>query len=110
MTVDTSSFGRAIASARKDLQLSQKDLAKKIFKEEDGEPITPQYLNDIEHDRRSPSSDHIVKQFATVLAISPDVLYWLAGRVPGDLLTRQNVSPKQIDQAFTAFRRALKEK
>jgi hypothetical protein len=51
-----------------------------------------------------------VKQFATVLAISPDVLYWLAGRVPGDLLTRQNVSPKQIDQAFTAFRRALKEK
>jgi len=110
MSVDTSSFGRAIASARKALQLSQKDLAKKILKEEDGEPITPQYLNDIEHDRRSPSSDHIVKQFAMVLKISPDVLYWLAGRVPGDLLTRQNVSSRQIDQAFMAFRRALKEK
>lgn len=110
MTVDTSSFGRAIASARKVLQLSQKDLAGKILKEEDGEPITPQYLNDIEHDRRSPSSDHMVTQFATVLKISPDVLYWLAGRVPGDLLARQNVTPRQIDLAFTAFRRALKEK
>jgi transcriptional regulator with XRE-family HTH domain len=110
MTVDTSSFGRAIASARKALQLSQKDLAKKIFKEEDGEPITPQYLNDIEHDRRSPSSDHMVKQFATVLKISPNVLYWLAGRVPGDILTRQNVSPQQIDKAFMAFRTALKGK
>jgi transcriptional regulator with XRE-family HTH domain len=110
MTVDTSSFGRAIAGARKELQLSQKDLAKKILKEENGEPITPQYLNDIEHDRRSPSSDHMVKQFATVLKISPNVLYWLAGRVPGDLLTRQNVSPHQIDEAFVAFRKALKKR
>jgi len=110
MSVDTSSFGRAIASARKELQLSQKDLAKKILKEENDEPITPQYLNDIEHDRRSPSSDHMVKQFAMVLKISPNVLYWLAGRVPGDLLTRQNVSPDQIDEAFLAFRKALKKK
>ncbi len=110
MTVDTSSFGHAIASARKALQLSQKDLAKKILKEESGEPITPQYLNDIEHDRRSPSSDHMVKQFATVLKISPNVLYWLAGRVPGDLLARQNVSPHQIDEAFVAFRNVLKKR
>jgi transcriptional regulator with XRE-family HTH domain len=108
-TIDTSSFGRAIASARRRLQLSQKELAKKILKEEDGEPITPQYLNDIEHDRRSPSSDHIVKQFATVLDISPDVLYWLAGRVPGDLAQR-NVSPERIDKAFAAFRKTLKGK
>ena len=108
MEIDTSSFGRAIASARKALQLSQKDLATRILKE-DGVAITPQYLNDIEHDRRSPSSDHMVKQFATVLKINPDVLYWLAGRVPGDLAAK-NLSPQQIGHAFTAFRKAVKGK
>ena len=108
MPVDTSSFGRAIASARKDLGLSQKDLANKILKD-DGEAITPQYLNDIEHDRRSPSSDHLVLQFAKVLNIKGDVLYWVAGRVPGDV-TRKQASPERIERAFTAFRRVLKEK
>ncbi len=108
MAVDTSSFGRAIASARRQRGLSQKELASKILKE-DGVPITPQYLNDIEHDRRSPSSDHMVKQFSTVLDISPNVLYWLARRVPSDL-AQSKVSPEQIDNAFTAFRKALKGK
>lgn len=107
MAVDTSSFGRAISSARKELQMSQKDLARQILKEEDGEPITPQYLNDIEHDRRNPSSDHMVQQFASVLKISPNVLYLLASRLPGDI-AKSKATPQQIDKAFTAFRRALK--
>jgi transcriptional regulator with XRE-family HTH domain len=47
MDLDTSSFGHAISSARKKLEMSQKELAGKIRKE-DGEAITPQYLNDIE--------------------------------------------------------------
>lgn len=108
MEIDTSSFGRAIASARKNLGISQKELASKILKE-DGEAITPQYLNDIERDRRSPSSDHLVSQFANVLGVSSNVLYWLAGRVPRDL-AQGKVTPKQIDEAFLAFRKALKEK
>lgn len=107
MAVDTSSFGRAIASARKDLEISQKELASKIRKE-DGETITPQYLNDIEHDRRSPSSDHIVMQFSTVLKIKPDILYWLAGRVPSDM-TKRRASPEQIEKAFAVFRKSIKE-
>jgi ribosome-binding protein aMBF1 (putative translation factor) len=37
MPIDTSSFGRAIASARKESRLSQKELAGKILKEE-GDP------------------------------------------------------------------------
>jgi transcriptional regulator with XRE-family HTH domain len=109
MAIDTSSFGRAISSARKELQISQKDLARQILKEEDGEPITPQYLNDIEHDRRNPSSDHMVQQFASVLKISPNVLYLLASRLPGDI-ARFKATPQQIDKAFTAFRKALKER
>lgn len=108
MPLDTSSFGHAITSARKELGLSQKELAAKI-KKEDGEAITPQYLNDIEHDRRSPSSDHMVKQFSTVLRISANVLYWLAGRVPSDM-TKKTRSPDQIDTAYKAFRKALEDK
>lgn len=111
MPLDTSSFGRAIASARKELELSQKDLANRILKE-DGAPITPQYLNDIEHDRRSPSSDHMVQQFASVLApvsgMTAHVLYWLAGRVPGDI-DRTKASPEKIEKAFMAFRKELKK-
>lgn len=107
--LDTSSFGRAIISARRQLSWSQKDLAGKILKE-DGQPITPQYLNDIEHDRRSPSSDHMVQQLASVFDINPHILYWLARRVPDDLAQPGvNVSPGQIENAFLAFRRELKK-
>jgi len=38
--------------------MTQKELAAKIMRKEEGreeeKPITPQYLNDIEHDRRTP--------------------------------------------------------
>ncbi len=104
--LDTSSFGRAVTSARKQLGWSQKELAGKILKE-DGQPITPQYLNDIEHDRRSPSSDQIVQQLATIFNINPDILYGLAGRVPDHVAGN---SAKQIERAFVAFRQALKGK
>jgi transcriptional regulator with XRE-family HTH domain len=102
--LDTTSFGRAVTSARKQMQWSQKDLAGKILKE-DGQSITPQYLNDIEHDRRSPSSDQIVQQLAAVFGINPDILYGLAGRVPDAVA---GTSAGQIEKAFVAFRRELK--
>ena len=43
------SFGEVVATARKAKGLSQKELAALITKE-DGEPISPQYLNDLERD------------------------------------------------------------
>jgi transcriptional regulator with XRE-family HTH domain len=46
-------FGTLISEARRSKGLSQKDLAAKV-KKEDGQAISPQYLNDIEHDRRNP--------------------------------------------------------
>jgi len=107
LDIDTSSFGRAIASARKKRGWSQKELAAKIIKE-DGESITPQYLNDIEHDRRSPSSDHLVGEFARVLKIESAALFAVIGILPitDRKLVRQS-TPQQIDQAFHAFRRKL---
>jgi transcriptional regulator with XRE-family HTH domain len=77
-------FGQAISKARKEKSLSLKDVADRVRREEDGEPISPQYLNDIEHDRRSPSSDWLVKQFAEALDIDADWLYFLAGRIETD--------------------------
>jgi transcriptional regulator with XRE-family HTH domain len=105
--IDMSSFGNAIGSARKKRGWSQKELAAKIIKE-DGEAITPQYLNDIEHDRRTPTSDHIVGEFARVLKIPSAGLFAVLGMLP--IAERRQVkqsTPQQIDEAFVAFRRKL---
>jgi transcriptional regulator with XRE-family HTH domain len=98
-------FGRAVSEGRRAKGLSQKELASRILKE-DGQPITPQYLNDIEHDRRSPSSDHMVRQFADVLDQNADYLSWLVGKLPSDV-RRDNLQPEQVERAFQAFRREI---
>lgn len=113
MAVDKSTFGNLIASARKDQKLSQKELAERIIKE-DGQPITPQYLNDIEHNRRSPSSDYLVKQFAKVLKheiVTVNLLTALAGVLTeDDRRLIKNADPKQVEEAFSVFRTALKKR
>jgi transcriptional regulator with XRE-family HTH domain len=109
MGLNMSSFGGAIASARKAKELSQKELAAKVVKE-DGQPITPQYLNDIEHDRRSPSSDHMIKQFAKILGIEEAALYGLSGVLSEqDQKLVRRATPEKVDAAFVAFRTKLKE-
>jgi transcriptional regulator with XRE-family HTH domain len=101
-------FGLAISKARKTLGLSQKELAARVMKEEGGGSISPQYLNDIEHDRRSPSSGHLIRQFSGILNIPEEYLYALAGRLPDDL--RPDTSdPEKVVAAFMSFRRTLKE-
>ena len=88
--------------------MSQKELAGKIRKE-DGEAITPQYLNDIERDRRNPPSEYLVAQFAKELDLSKDYLLLAAGTVPSDLAARLSDSdPEAIERAFRAFRRTIK--
>jgi transcriptional regulator with XRE-family HTH domain len=77
-------FGQSISEARKRKNMSQRQLAARIIKD-DGRPISPQYLNDFERDRRTPSSDRLIEQLAEVLGISEYVLYHRAGEVPKDL-------------------------
>ena len=100
---DNITFGRAIAEARKGRGLSQKELALCV-KREDGQTISPQYLNDIEHDRRSPSSDHLVKQFSEVLGINGDYLYYLADRLPDDIRDA-GLSQEKVSKLMMAFRK-----
>lgn len=111
MSLDMSSFGSAVASARKNKGWSQKELATKIIKEEDQAAITPQYLNDIEHNRRSPTSSHLVKQFSRVLDIDAEILFAIIGMLPEK--ERRLVSkstPEAVGDAFIAFRRTLERK
>src|SRR5262249_35868861 len=98
-------FGRAIADARRARGLSQKELASLIEKDEGG-PISPQYLNDIEHDRRSPTSDALIRQFAKALDEPEEYLFVLAGKIPDDI--RQKATDRdKIVEGFTNFRRAI---
>lgn len=98
-------LGQTIADARKELKLSQKELAAKINREDEDGSITPQYLNDIEHDRRVPTS-FLIGQIAAVLKIDADYLHFLAGRVPEDL-RRLTVDQKRFADSMVAFRRSL---
>ena len=105
---ETITFGKHIADARKSLKMSQKELAERILREEDQQPISPQYLNDIERDRRNPSSDHLIQQFAKVLHINTDYLHYLAGKLP-DELRQKNLSEDTVKAAFMAFRKPQKK-
>ncbi|MBL4543456.1 MAG: helix-turn-helix transcriptional regulator [Rhodobacteraceae bacterium] len=108
MSADGMTFGRAISKARKALGMSQKELAASVMKEEWGGAISPQYLNDIEHDRRSPSSSHLIRQFSGILDIPEDYLFALAGRLPDDLRS-EAYDQEKVVQAFANFRKALKK-
>ena len=101
-------FGKTISDARKRARLSQKNLAAKILKD-DGSSISPQYLNDIERDRRNPPPRYILDQLAKFLDIPADHLYFLADQWPPDL-REQAYEPETLDRAFQAFRRELKDR
>jgi len=103
-------FGRIIAAARKAAGISQKDLAAKIRKE-DGEPISHQYLNDIEHDRRNPPNELIIEQLAKQLDLAAEYLIFAAGMLPNDL--RKDLAgakPEHVERAYRAFRENLKKR
>ena len=88
--------------------MSQKDLAAKV-KKEDGQPISAQYLNDIEHDRRNPPSEFLIAQMANLLGIDKDALCLAAGTIPQDLKKMAGAQPETVEQAFKAFRKAFKK-
>ena len=109
MSSESVTFGSAIATARKAKGLSQKELAALVMKEEGEGCISPQYLNDIEHDRRSPTSDHLIREFARVLGEDEGYLFVLAGKIPDDL--RQKVRDRdKVVSGFANFRKNISGK
>lgn len=106
MSAHSMTFGQAVAKARKAKGLSQKELAALVVKDEDGGAISPQYLNDIEHDRRSPTSDPLIKQFAKILGEDEGYLFVLAGKIPDDL-RRKAKDRDKIVESFANFRKSV---
>jgi transcriptional regulator with XRE-family HTH domain len=100
-------FGQAITSARKLKLLSQKQLAALIIKE-DGKPISPQYLNDIERDRRNPPGDLLIDQFAQILAVPEEYFYYLAHQIPPKYRSDAPNNPFLVQEAFEAFARSYR--
>jgi transcriptional regulator with XRE-family HTH domain len=101
-------FGTILSEARKAKGLSQKELATRL-KKEDGSPISPQYLNDIEHDRRNPPNEFLISQIAALLDFDRDTLCLAAGTIPNDLVKLAAEQPKEVQEAFQLFRRNLNE-
>lgn len=102
------SFGKLILKRRKELGFSQKQLALLIEKE-DGGHISPQYLNDIEQDRRNPSGDFLISQLARSLKLPEEALHYLADGIPSNI-RKQTDDPERIVEAFTLFRQKLEGK
>lgn len=98
----TVSFGSYIANTRKSKDMSQRELAGKL-------DISPQYLNDIEHDKRSPTSPQLIEQIAATLEVSADYLSYLAGRIPEEVKDKK-LDPGTFAKAMLAFRKATEKK
>ncbi len=70
------SLGEQIRDARVVHKLSLRELARRIER-------APSYINDIEHDRRTPSEE-VLALIATELSLDVDLLLAAAGRVSGE--------------------------
>ena len=97
-------FGAILSEARKAKGMSQKELAAKVRKE-DGQAISPQYLNDIEHDRRNPPSEFLIGQIAELLGGDKDTLCLAAGTIPSDLMKMAAISRKRSKRRSRRFAR-----
>lgn len=101
-------FGQIVTEARKKLGISQKELADRI-KKENGEPISPQYLNDIERDRRNPPSEYLINQLSKELRLSKNYLLLAAGTLPQEDKEKLGDSdPDAVEQAYRAFRKQIR--
>ena len=77
-------FGEEIARLRKKKEWSIREFAKKVLKE-DGEPMSPSYLCDIEQGRRKPPALDVIHRMAELLEGDFDKLMDLANRTPPDI-------------------------
>jgi transcriptional regulator with XRE-family HTH domain len=98
-------IGELVREARKNKQMSQRDLAGRL-KNKDGDSISPQYLNDIELDRRVPP-EYLLSQIAQKLQLDADVLRAIAGQMPA---AARRHSPEKVAEAMKAFRQKLGER
>lgn len=98
-------IGEFMAERRKALGLSQKELAA-LIKNRDGKPLSMPYLSYLENGRGEPP-EYLLDQFAKVLRVERDVLYFWTRRMPPEVAAGE-ASPEHVSAAYRAFRRELK--
>jgi transcriptional regulator with XRE-family HTH domain len=98
-------IGEFLAERRKALGLGQKELAA-LIKNPDGKPLSMPYLSYLENGRGEPP-EYLLDQFAKVLRVKREVLYFWTRRMPPDVATGE-ASPQQVTAAYRAFQRELK--
>ena len=104
-------FGKTVAALRKKRGMTQKECAAEI-KKDDGSSISPQYLNDIEKDRRGVPTDQLMSELARVLDVPQNSLFLMARELPPDLdLTDWDLEDfSELDAAYSLFKKAISEK
>ena len=100
-------IGEFITERRKELSLSQKELAA-LIKNRDGQPLSMPYLSYLENGRGEPP-EYLLDQFAKVLRVKREVLYFWTRRIPPEVATGE-ATPQHVTTAYRAFRRELKNK
>jgi len=95
-------LGEVVKQARHARRLTLRRLADQVTKE-DGTPISPQYLFDIEVHHRVPAP-HVLRELARVLALDYDTLLALAGAA--DTVVREYVEayPQHTEAVIKLFR------
>jgi transcriptional regulator with XRE-family HTH domain len=102
-------FGAIVREARVKAGKTQRQLAEHV-KKEDGAAITPQYLNDIEFDRRTPS-EFVTQQIAKALDLEADRLMFIGGSLPQDIvkeIIKRGLSNEEAKKIGELFRRKPK--
>jgi len=100
-------LGDIINRERRKRGLSLRRLAERI-KKDDGDSIAPQYLNDIEFNRRVPSPQ-ILRELARELGQEPDLFLMLAGAEAEVMREYLKEHPQQQGEIIQLFRTAQKQ-
>jgi transcriptional regulator with XRE-family HTH domain len=100
----TERLGEIIKEARQARHLTLRGLTEQVTKE-DGKPISPQYLFDIEEHHRMPAP-HVLRELARVLDLDYDRLLAVAGAA--DTVVREYLAahPQQSEAVIKLFREA----
>lgn len=104
--VKKQTFGAVIRERRKELQLTQRDVAERVaarLKEEERRGFDFSYLSKIENDRLPPPSTPAILALAAILDLSADELLAVAGKTSPDIGEKF----KQSEGARMFFRSAL---
>jgi transcriptional regulator with XRE-family HTH domain len=97
-------LGEVVKQARQARHLTLRRLADQVMKE-DGTPISPQYLFDIEVHHRVPAP-RVLRELARVLELDYDTLLALAGAADTVVREYLEVHPQHTEAVIKLFRTA----